>query len=99
MHSAKRLCWRFLWAAAISAAANWLLQAADADLIWHHARIVTVDNNFSIADAVAIKDGRITAVGSSAELLRNERGPHTVVTDLKGATVLPGLFDSHVHPV
>ncbi len=98
MHSAKRLWRRFLEAAVISAAAICMLQGADADLIWHHARIVTVDDHFSIVDAVAVKDGRIRAVGSSAELLGKERGPRTVVIDLKGATVLPGLFDSHAHP-
>src|SRR4051812_12578725 len=69
---------------------------ADADLILHNGKIVTVDAKFSIAQAVAAKDGRIVAVGSDANVLR-ERGPRTHVVDLHGRTVLPGLFDSHVH--
>jgi predicted amidohydrolase YtcJ len=69
---------------------------ADADLILHNGKIVTVDAQFSIAQALAAKDGRIVAVGSDADVLR-ERGPRTRVIDLRGRTVLPGLFDSHVH--
>jgi predicted amidohydrolase YtcJ len=69
---------------------------ADADLILHNGKIVTVDSRFSIAQAVAMKDGAITAVGRDADVLK-ERGANTRVIDLKGRTVLPGLFDSHVH--
>jgi len=82
----------------IAATGDSPLPAADADMIWHHARILTVDKNFSIVEAVAVKNGRIIAVGSSADVLRVERGSHSTVVDLQGATVLPGLFDSHVHP-
>jgi predicted amidohydrolase YtcJ len=74
-----------------------LLVAGDADLILHHGKIVTVDPRFSIAEAVAVKAGRITAVGSSEALLAREQGPQTRVIDLHGRTVLPGLMDSHVH--
>src|SRR5947209_2302220 len=70
--------------------------AADADLILHNGKIVTVDARFSVQQAVAVKGGKITAVGRDAEVLK-ERGPATRVIDLKGRTVLPGLFDSHVH--
>jgi len=71
--------------------------AAEApDLILHHGKIVTVDADFSIRGAVAIKDGRIAAVGSSEEVL-NSKGPQTKVVDLGGKTVLPGLMDTHVH--
>lgn len=69
---------------------------ADADLILHNGKIVTVDAQFSLRQAVALKDGKITAVGRDAEVLK-ERGADTKVIDLKGRTVLPGLFDSHVH--
>jgi predicted amidohydrolase YtcJ len=69
---------------------------ADADLILHNGKVVTVDARFSIAQAVAMKDGRITAVGRDADVLK-ERGSATKVIDLKGRMVLPGLFDSHVH--
>jgi predicted amidohydrolase YtcJ len=69
---------------------------ADADLILHNGKIVTVDAQFSIRQAVAVKGGKITAVGRDAEVLK-ERGAATRVIDLKGRTALPGLFDSHVH--
>jgi predicted amidohydrolase YtcJ len=69
---------------------------ADADLILYHGKIVTVDAQFSVREAVAIKAGKITAVGRDADVLK-ERGAATRVIDLKGRTVLPGLFDSHVH--
>ena len=74
-----------------------VLMAADADLILRHGRVVTVDAKSSIAQAIAIKDGRITAVGTDAEVLRVERGPRSRVVDLGGRMVLPGLTDAHVH--
>src|SRR5262252_284669 len=74
------------------------LPAADADLILHNGKILPVDPNFSIRQAVAVKAGKITAVGSDAAVMP-ERGPRTRVIDLHGRTVLPGLFDNHVHPL
>lgn len=76
-----------------------LAAAAEADLILFNGRIVTVDADFSIRQAVAVKDGRIAAVGASDEILRSGRGPRTRVVDLGGRTVLPGLIDSHLHPL
>jgi predicted amidohydrolase YtcJ len=70
--------------------------AADADLILHNGKILTVDAQFAVKQAVAVKDGKISAVGRDADVLK-ERGAGTRVIDLKGRTVLPGLFDSHVH--
>ena len=72
---------------------------ADADLILHNGRIVTVDAAFRVAEAVAVKDGRVTAVGTSRDILARERSPRTHVTDLGGKTVLPGLIDAHVHAI
>jgi predicted amidohydrolase YtcJ len=71
--------------------------AADADLILFNGHIVTVDAAFRVAEAIAVKGGRITAVGTSAAVLRGERAPATRVVDLGGKTVLPGLIDAHVH--
>src|SRR5437867_3608029 len=71
--------------------------AADADLIAHHGKVVTVDKAFSVRQAFAVKDGKVLAVGTDEEVLRH-RGPRTEVIDLAGKTVLPGLMDSHVHP-
>jgi predicted amidohydrolase YtcJ len=69
-----------------------------ADLIVCHAKVVTVDGRFSIAQAVAVRGDRIVAVGDDKSVLRR-RGPKTRVLDVEGRTVLPGLYDSHVHPV
>jgi hypothetical protein len=70
---------------------------AQPDLILYGGRIVTVDDAFSIHEAMSVREGRIVAVGSSQSLL-GTRGEATRVVDLRGATVLPGLMDSHVHP-
>ncbi|MCX7604911.1 MAG: amidohydrolase family protein, partial [Bryobacteraceae bacterium] len=73
------------------------LMAAEADLILHNGRILTVDAKFSIREAVAIQGNRFAGVGTSREILAKFRGPRTVVIDLGGRTVLPGLIDAHVH--
>lgn len=73
------------------------LVAADADLIFHNGRILTVDAKFSVAQAIAIKNGRITAIGSDKDVVPKERGSRTRVVDLGGKTALPGLIDAHVH--
>ncbi|HYK87716.1 MAG TPA: amidohydrolase [Acidobacteriota bacterium] len=75
------------------------LSAIDADVIFRNGKIVTVDSRFSVRQAVAVKGGRIVAVGEDAALLKTERGPNTQVIDLAGRTMLPGLIDSHVHPL
>src|SRR5262245_32713559 len=69
---------------------------AQPDLIVHHGKVVTVDDRFSIAEAFAVHNGRIQAVGTNADILKLA-GPNTRQLDLKGKTVIPGLCDSHVH--
>lgn len=69
-----------------------------ADLIIHNAKIVTVDARFRIAQAIAVRQGRILAVGDNSEILKR-KGPDTKVIDAAGKMVLPGLYDSHTHPV
>ncbi len=66
------------------------------DLVLLNGKIVTVDEDFSIAEAVAIKDGKFVAVGSTAQI-RNLAGDRTEVFDLEGETVLPGFNDPHLH--
>jgi predicted amidohydrolase YtcJ len=73
------------------------LAAETPDLVLHHGKIVTVDPQFRIAEAMAVKGDRILAVGASDEVLRLA-GPTTQRIDLAGRTVLPGLIDSHSHP-
>jgi len=68
----------------------------EADLILHHGKIATFDSNNSCAEAVAAKYGRILRIGDNGEILPLA-GPGTVVIDVGGRTVLPGLIDSHCH--
>jgi predicted amidohydrolase YtcJ len=70
---------------------------AEADLILHHGKVVTVDRKFTIHQAVAVQGDHILRVGTDQEVLQT-KGPGTRVIDLKGKMVLPGLIDSHVHP-
>jgi predicted amidohydrolase YtcJ len=70
--------------------------AEAADLIFVNAKVITVDSNFSIAQAFAIKEGRFIHVGKQTEAMAYA-GPNTQVIDLKGRTVIPGLADSHLH--
>ena len=65
-----------------------------ADLVLHNGKIVTVDDAFSIHEAVAVRDGRILEVGDSDLLGRYEA---TRTIDLEGKTVLPGFNDTHIH--
>ena len=67
-----------------------------ADLILLHGKIVTVDNNFTIAEAVAIQGDKIIAVGTNNEIIKLANGK-TKVIDLNGRTVVPGLIDFHTH--
>jgi predicted amidohydrolase YtcJ len=71
-------------------------QPAPPDLILFNGKIVTVDAAFSYAEAVAIRDGRFTAVGSNVDI-RRLAGPNTKLTDLRGRTVVPGFGDNHLH--
>jgi predicted amidohydrolase YtcJ len=69
-----------------------------ADFIIHNASVVTVDAKFRLVQAVAARDGRIVVAGTNKEALAL-KGPKTLVIDAKGRMVLPGLMDSHVHPI
>lgn len=66
------------------------------DLILTNGRIITADENNSVAEAVAVWNGRIVAVGDARDV-EDLRGRGTEVIDLKGRTMLPGLTDPHVH--
>ena len=69
-----------------------------ADLVVTDAKIYTADRSHTVAQAVAIRNGVIVLVGSTEEAQRSI-GPATRVERLGGKLVLPGLFDSHIHPI
>ena len=64
--------------------------------IFFNGKIVTVDKDFTISEAVAIKAGRFVAVGSNEDILKLA-GADTEKIDLQGKTVIPGLIDAHTH--
>jgi len=80
--------------AAVAADAN----PGSADTVYRGGAIHTIDAHGTLAQALAIKDGRISYVGSDAGV-QGQIGPATRVVELKGRTVLPGLIDGHMHPV
>ena len=67
-----------------------------ADTMIVNGRIATLNRKQPTVSAVAIKDGKILAVGSDADL-QHLRGPNTTVIDAGGRTVVPGLNDAHTH--
>ncbi len=67
-----------------------------ADTVLYNGKVLTVDSNFSTAEAVAVQGNRIVAVGADDDVLRMA-GPNTLRIDLKGRTVTPGLINTHVH--
>jgi len=77
----------------------WLAMPAgaqtQADLILHNGKILTVDEDFSIAEAIVVDDGRIVAVGSE-DLVQAYTAPKVI--DLNGRTAMPGFMDTHFHP-
>lgn len=80
-----------------SAAPTTLPATADApDLILHNAQVLTVDDSFSIAEAVAVTGDRISAVGSS-DMLVAMAGPETILVDVDGRTISPGFVEPHTH--
>ena len=68
-----------------------------ADMIITNGKILTVDAQSTIAEALAIKEDKIIAVGTNREILKLADG-HSKVIDAGGKTVIPGLIDAHLHP-
>ena len=71
-------------------------QTPPPDIILTNGKIITVDDQFRIAQAVAVRGDRIAAVGSNQEITRLA-GPNTRRIDLRGRSVVPGLIDNHAH--
>jgi predicted amidohydrolase YtcJ len=72
------------------------LAQQNVDTIVTNGKVLTADTDFRIVEALAIDDGRILALGTSAEIARFA-GPNTERIDVAGATVVPGLIDNHFH--
>src|SRR5438270_4813700 len=87
-------CWLLASALCAAEPAN----KGPADLIIHHANILTLDDKSHVFEAIALKDGRILGLGNDDTIFKLA-GPKTKVIDADARTVLPGLYDSHVHPL
>ena len=74
------------------------LLAQDADTVLINGKILTADAQFSVQQALAVRDGKITAVGTTAQI-RKLASAKARVIDLGGRTVIPGLIDSHMHAI
>ena len=69
-----------------------------ADLIFYNGKIITVDSNFSIASALAVKDDKFLTLGQDNDIL-SWAGSSTRTVDLQGKTVTPGFIDAHIHAI
>jgi predicted amidohydrolase YtcJ len=67
------------------------------DMILFNGKVITVDQKSTIAQALAVKDGKIIAVGTNDEI-KKTAGTQTQMIDVKGKTIVPGLYDGHLHP-
>jgi len=87
---------KYLTASILLSASIAALAADSVDTIVVNGKVVTVDDRFSITQAVAIRGGRVVAVGRNADIRKFE-GAQTRVIDAGGRTVIPGLIDNHAH--
>ena len=69
-----------------------------ADLILTNGKFASMNKSQPFAEAVSIRTGTFSSVGSVTEVMR-DKGPRTQLIDVKGRTVIPGLIDSHTHPI
>src|SRR4051812_12979950 len=81
---------------AMASAVSVLRAQQPVDVVFTNGKIITVDDRFSIAQAVAIRGDRIVAVGTNQAISRLA-GPNTRSIDLGGKAVIPGLIDAHAH--
>jgi predicted amidohydrolase YtcJ len=72
--------------------------AQTADTVLFNGKIVTVDKDFSVREALAIENGRVLASGTSGAM-KKLAGDKTRLVDLGGRTVIPGLTDGHIHGI
>ena len=84
---------KFLWIALLMALSSCAKNKVD--MIVHHAVIYTVDSAFSVAEAMAVKDGKIVAVGMNDVILKKYSAGENI--DAQGAALYPGFIDAHAH--
>ena len=72
------------------------VRAQSADTVLVNGKVITLDGRSSVAQGIAIHDGRILETGTNEDV-RKRADAHTKVIDLGGRTVIPGLMDSHIH--
>ena len=70
-------------------------QQEKVDLVIHHAKIYTIDSVFSVAEAMAVDDGKIVATGNTSDILKKYTGENVI--DAAGQTIVPGFIDAHCH--
>lgn len=85
----------FFIAACAAVLASCGFKSKEADLILHNARIYTVDGNFSTAEAIAILNGKIVAIGAEREILNEYRSKEII--DCGKKFIYPGFIDAHCH--
>lgn len=86
------------YAALALACAIPLAFAQPASIVLHNGKIVSMDDKNTIHQALAVREGRIVATGTSGQV-KSLIGPKTQVINLQGKTVIPGLIDSHMHAI
>lgn len=85
------------WAMVVTVLATYSsVLAQTADTIYHGGPIVTVNDTQPTAEAIAVQNGKILAVGSKVDVLKR-KGDHTRIVDLQGRTLVPGFVDGHAH--
>jgi predicted amidohydrolase YtcJ len=73
-----------------------ILESVLPDLLIVNGKVITVDSNFSIAQAVAVKDGKIVAIGTNSDI-KTLTDKKTKIIDIQGKTIIPGINDTHCH--
>jgi len=92
----RKFAWLLLFTGVVGVSLSLHAQQAGADLILFNGKIITVNDTFQIAQAVAVRGSRIVAVGSNADV-NKLAGPNTQRIDLRGKSMVPGFIDNHAH--
>lgn len=98
LNPSKMRTYYFIWMVMLLCFPGLNIAQNKADIIITNAKITTLDDQLPDAEAIAIAGNKILAVGNTREVLRLKRAT-TKIIDAKGKTVIPGLFDSHLHVI